>query len=121
MKVYSSLLLMGFGLTTNTFSQVQFASHTIVEGTRGAYSTYAVDKDGDGDMEVLSASNFDNKIAWYENDGNENFSLHAITPFADNACSVYAVDVDCGGDMDAEKVDFPHTELFPALCKYHIW
>ena len=30
-------------------------------------SVYATDIDGDGDMDVLSASFDDNKIAWYEN------------------------------------------------------
>ncbi|MEZ5022616.1 MAG: VCBS repeat-containing protein [Chitinophagales bacterium] len=33
----------------------------------GAVSVYAADLDGDGDMDVLSASSFVNKIAWYEN------------------------------------------------------
>ena len=32
-----------------------------------AWSVYATDLDGDGDADVLSASGFDNKIAWYEN------------------------------------------------------
>ena len=35
----------------------------------GARSVYAVDIDNDGDMDVLSASTTDDKIAWYENDG----------------------------------------------------
>jgi hypothetical protein len=30
-------------------------------------SVYAIDIDGDGDNDVLSASSNDNKIAWYEN------------------------------------------------------
>ena len=33
----------------------------------GAASVYAADMDGDGDMDVLSASIYDHKIAWYEN------------------------------------------------------
>ena len=32
-----------------------------------AWSVYATDLDGDGDADVLSASQVDDKIAWYEN------------------------------------------------------
>ncbi|MEE9450112.1 MAG: FG-GAP-like repeat-containing protein, partial [Ignavibacteriaceae bacterium] len=56
--------------------------------------------DGDGDIDVLSASYEDDKIAWYENDGNENFTPHTITTGTDGARSVYAGDVDGDGDMD---------------------
>jgi len=51
-------------------------------------------------MDVLSASWRDNKIAWYENDGNQNFTPHTITTSAQKAVSVYAIDVDGDGDMD---------------------
>jgi hypothetical protein len=34
--------------------------------------------DGDGDMDVLSASFFDDKIAWYESDEFQNFKPHTI-------------------------------------------
>ena len=39
----------------------------IKKGVHGANSVYAADLDGDGDMDVLSASYHDHKIAWYEN------------------------------------------------------
>ena len=52
-------------------------------------------------MDVLSASYSDNKIAWYENDGNGNFgSSHVITVSANGASCVYASDIDSDGDMD---------------------
>ncbi|MCW4286669.1 MAG: Ig-like domain-containing protein, partial [Candidatus Thiodiazotropha endolucinida] len=51
-------------------------------------------------MDVLSASITDDKIAWYENDGNENFTTHTITLSADIAASVAAADVDDDGDID---------------------
>jgi FG-GAP-like repeat len=56
--------------------------------------------DGDGDLDVLSASPIDNKIAWYENDGSEVFTVHEISTVADGAQSVFAADVDGDGDMD---------------------
>ncbi len=92
MKVYSVLLIIVFSLTTNIFSQVQFRPHTITISAFGARSVYAVDVDGDGDMDVLSASFTDHKIAWYENDGNENFTSHTITTSAVGADWVYAIE-----------------------------
>ena len=57
--------------------------------------------DGDGDLDVLSASQSDDKIAWYENDGAGTFgSQQVITTAADFATSVYSADVDGDGDID---------------------
>ena len=66
-----------------------------------AHSVYACDIDGDGDNDVLSASRSDDKIAWYENNGNGNFgSQQIITTSADYSQSVYACDIDGDGDND---------------------
>ena len=52
-------------------------------------------------MDVLSASLSDDKIAWYENDGNGKFSKQKIiSSKAGGAISVYASDIDGDGDMD---------------------
>ena len=42
----------------------------------------------------------DDKIAWYENDGSQNFTEHTISTAADGAYSVFAADVDGDGDLD---------------------
>ena len=54
---------------TSVFKTIttSFTAHTITTSANGAYSVYAVDIDGDGDIDVLSASVNDDKIAWYEN------------------------------------------------------
>ena len=44
-----------------------FTSRTITTSADGAFSVYAVDLDGDGDIDVLSAFSGDDKIAWHEN------------------------------------------------------
>ena len=70
----------------------------ITTATDGAESVYATDLDGDGDMDVLSASSGDDKIAWYENLGSGNFGpQQVITTAADGATSVYAADLDGDG------------------------
>jgi predicted RNA methylase len=68
----------------------------------GARSVYAVDVDADGDLDVLSASMGDNKIAWYENsDGKGSFGPQKlVTTAVRGARSVYAADLDGDGDMD---------------------
>ncbi len=74
----------------------------ITRQTFTARSVFAADLDGDGDVDVLSASQGDDKIAWYENlDGRGGFGpQRAITTRAGGARAVYAADLDGDGDMD---------------------
>ncbi len=83
-------------------SNPSFTAHTITTNAVRAQSVYAADVDGDSDTDVLSASSDDDKIAWYENDGNSNpsFTAHTITTNANGARSVHAADVDGDGDTD---------------------
>jgi hypothetical protein len=101
MKTKILLLLVGI-ICVNTYSQIGFQEHIITTNADGAVSVYATDTDGDGDMDVLSASFGDDKIAWHENtDGQGSFGAQQIiTTNADGAFSVYATDIDGDGDMD---------------------
>jgi hypothetical protein len=65
-------------------------------------SVYAADLDGDGDLDTLSASPDDNKVAWYENiDGAASYGpQQVITTSAMGAYYVTAADIDCDGDQD---------------------
>lgn len=86
----------------NTYSQINFEDHNISLHREGAISAYAADIDGDGDMDVVSASYWDDKIAWNENtDGQGSFGPEQIiSTIADGARSVYGVDIDGDLDMD---------------------
>ncbi|MDA2936763.1 FG-GAP-like repeat-containing protein [Acidobacteria bacterium AH-259-A15] len=76
---------------------------TISSTADAAASVYAADVDRDGDMDALSASINDDKIAWYENTNGDGsiWLSHIISTTADFAVSVFAADVDSDGDVDA--------------------
>ena len=84
-----------------------WTARTITSSALDAVSVFAADVDGDGDADVLSASNNDNTIAWYENaDANsdgvpDSWTARTITASALGAVSVFAEDVDGDGDLDA--------------------
>jgi hypothetical protein len=69
-------------------------------------SVFAIDMDGDLDIDVLSASFDDDTIAWYENDGSQGFTEHIITTTADGALSVFAIDLDGDGDIEVLSASF---------------
>ncbi|AWI26464.1 FG-GAP-like repeat-containing protein [Flavobacterium pallidum] len=65
-------------------------------------SVYAGDIDGDGDVDVVSASGSDDKIAWYENtDGLGTFGTQQVLSVtAVSASVVRLADMDGDGDLD---------------------
>ncbi|SVA34170.1 uncharacterized protein METZ01_LOCUS87024, partial [marine metagenome] len=91
-------LTLATGLSSD--GAITFNPDDISTSANGANAVYAADVDGDGDMDVLSASCIDDKIAWYENNGSESFTERVISTNAHCAQSVFVVDVDGDGDMD---------------------
>ena len=98
MKHYTRTLSLFFFISV-LIGQPTFTEYVISNSADYAYSVHAADVDGDGDIDVLSASKEDDKIAWYENDGSESFTEHSISTSADGAATVYAADVDADGDL----------------------
>ncbi len=87
----------------NTYAQRNPAivEHIITTDALFATSVYAAYINGDGFIDVLSSSDGDNTIAWYENtDGLGNFVEHIITNTALRAFSVHAEDINGDGFMD---------------------
>lgn len=81
----------------------RFSPFTIDDSLDGARDVYTTDINGDGHVDILAVSDRDNKLAWFENDGNENFTYHLIATIG-SPTSVYAADVDRDGNMDVLAV-----------------
>jgi len=81
-----------------------WTEHTIDGSFDGAASIYAVDIDGDGDMDILGATAVADEMTWWENTNSAGTSWteHTIDGSFDGAASIYAVDID--GDGDAEII-----------------
>jgi len=59
------------------------------------------DIDGDGIVDVISASAHDDKIAWYKNDGSGNFGVEQIVSTdEDFVVEIFVADIDGDNDMD---------------------
>ena len=66
------------------------------------------DMDNDGDVDIISASFIDNKIAWYENLGYLNFNeeVKLISPLAVGAVDIHVRDFDGDSDLDVVSASF---------------
>tara|TARA_R110002110_G_scaffold53787_4_gene154892 strand:- start:210 stop:3437 length:3228 start_codon:yes stop_codon:yes gene_type:complete len=78
---------------------------TIATGTtdaRGIKSTFPVDLDGDGDMDIVGVSDPGDKLLWYENNGSQSFTVRTIASGTSvNALhGLFVIDLDDDGDMD---------------------
>jgi hypothetical protein len=61
----------------------------------------AADLDGDGDLDVIAVSTYDDKVAWFENlDGLGTFSALKLVTILEYAQTVKAMDMDGDGDID---------------------
>jgi hypothetical protein len=79
---------------------------TISTGVQAPRYPLGADLDGDGDLDAVSASSDDGKIAWYENtDGAGSFGdQQLISTSAAGAWALHAADIDGDGDQDVLSV-----------------
>ncbi len=79
-----------------------FTKHTIPSsaGFNGALTAYMVDFNGDSNMDILASASSSDEVAWFENDGSENFTKHIVGTSIDYAAFGMAGDIDNDGDLD---------------------
>ena len=66
----------------------------------GAATVELADIDGDSDMDVVVGSYLDNRVAWFENKGNNEFDHHIISTSSSDARDLVVDDLDGDGDVD---------------------
>ena len=105
METVTSTILINnssYGNTYNGTLNNTWTAADIATSADGAISVFAADMDGDGDMDIVSASYLDNTIAWYENNGaaDPTWIASDIATSADGARSIFVADMDGDGDKD---------------------
>ena len=90
-----------------------FSNGTVIftEANSGMMCVEVADLDGDGNMDLLSASNHDDKIVWHQNNGAQIFTPHVITTDADGAKAVHAIDMNGDGHLGGcgrRERNYPH-------------
>ena len=78
-----------------------FAEHFITDKTGSIDSIDVADLDGDGDLDLVTASPWgtDNGLRWYENNGHAQFSCYTLSS-GNSPSSAKAADIDHDGDID---------------------
>jgi hypothetical protein len=105
MKLKLLFVLTVLLYSSYSFGQIEFQENRVIDNSlyvESPFSVFSADIDGDGDLDVLSASYFDSKVSWFENvDGiGGDFIQHLISSEVQTAISIYAADLDADGDMD---------------------
>lgn len=77
-----------------------FSRHSVDVNISGPGDAVAGDLDGDGDIDVVSTSFFDNQVAYYDNNGSESFTKTVLTSSFGGVNVADICDLDGDGDLD---------------------
>ena len=95
------------------FDGTAWTERNVTGAFNGAWSVYAADVDGDGDLDVLGAALDADDIIWWENTTGDGIAWteHTVNGVYDGASSVHAADIDGDGDMDVLGAAYNADEI----------
>jgi hypothetical protein len=77
-----------------------FVTVVVTSDLKDIVRAFPADVDNDGDYDVVAASSGSGRVAWFENDGNQFFTMRLIDSNLPDASWVAASDIDQDGDLD---------------------
>ena len=97
-----------------TLTNPTWTPSAISTSANGPMGVYAADVDGDGDLDIVTASKTDSssngKVTWWENGGSGTWTANDIATAVD-ARSVYVEDIDGDGDLDVVAALFAQDTI----------
>ncbi len=81
-------------------AQPEFSEHIIAGDYNSPWWVQGVDLDVDGDIDAVATSFYGGRLDWWENDGNQNFTMHSISSTVPGAMACQVIDLDQDSDMD---------------------
>jgi hypothetical protein len=90
-----------------------FVERVVSDPEGGARMVATADLDGDGDVDVISAGERNNAVAWHESDGGSppSFTRHVLSPDESFVIGLTVADLDCDGDPDIFTSDLVTGEI----------
>ncbi len=87
---------------SNGASPPSFIGRPVSPGLVGASSVHPADVDGDGDTDILSVDTANDRVLWFENDGDHppSWTQRIVTATVDDPWTVFSADLDADGDVD---------------------
>ena len=89
-----------FGVFLSTTAQTTFTPQIVSNSLEGAFFIYAEDINGDSIIDLTAGAWGNHKVAWYQNDGNENFIEHVISDSINVFYTNFPIDLDNDSDVD---------------------
>ena len=99
----------------DTSLPIIYDTREIATGIDGAWSVAAIDVDGDGDIDVVSAAEVGDKVYLHSQDNTTtpiSWTTTEIAAGIDGARSVAAIDVDGDGDIDVVSAAFEGDKVY---------
>ncbi len=98
--MYKQIIPLFLLVVSNAFGQIEFNKRVLDGHSIGSFYSWSGDLDNDGDIDAVGSAYDSAELAWYENDGSQNFTKHVISADLESSNVLYVFDFDNDDDLD---------------------